>query len=218
MQSGRNSPGKDMSISSEPGGDPSSTDTGLIAGVKRLDPVAWRQLVVLYGPLIYGWARRSGLRNEDAADVTQDVFRAVASGVTNFGYGRPGDTFRGWLWTVTQNKIRDFWRNRAARPLAAGGTDAQELLLLVAEGDQGSHSGSSADSNGLLRRAVELVRAEFESRSWSAFWQSTIEGRAAGDVATELGMTANAVYVARSRILRRLRDLLAGDGPAGSHG
>lgn len=190
------------------GGDPGSTASSLIAGVKALDPAAWRQLAALYGPLIYGWARRAGLRGEDAADVTQDVFRAVAARAPHIQHGRPGDTFRGWLWTVTRNKLRDFWRTRADRPVAAGGTDAHELLLLVADAAE-SQSGVAPAAAGLLRRAVELVRAEFEDRSWNAFWRVTVEGRAAGEVAAELGMTANAVYVARSRILRRLRDLLA---------
>ncbi len=205
-----------MNGSNVPGEVPGSTDTSLIAGVQALDPGAWHQLSVLYGPLIYGWARRAGLHNEDAADVTQEVFRAVAAGAPQLQHGRPGDTFRGWLWTVTRNKLRDFWRGRADRPLALGGTDAQELLLHVAENNSGSQPALSAEANGLLRRAVELVRAEFEQRSWDAFWQVTIEGRAAADVARDLGMTANAVYVARSRILRRLRDLLPGDavGPA----
>lgn len=190
------------------GGDPGSTASSLVAGVKALDPGAWRQLAALYGPLIYRWARRAGLRGEDAADVTQDVFRAVAAGAPHIRHGRPGDTFRGWLWAVTRNKLRDFWRARADRPAAAGGTDAHELLLLV-PADGGSGSGVSPAADGLLRRAVELVRAEFEERSWLAFWRVTVDGRAAGDVAADLGMTANAVYVARSRILRRLRDLLA---------
>ena len=193
------------------GGNPGSTATSLVIGVNALDPGVWQQFANLYGPLIYRWARRAGLHNEDAADVTQDVFRAVANGAPHIRHGRPGDTFRGWLWTVTRNKLRDFWRGRAARPAAAGGTDAQELLLLVAESAPESHASSPAESGGLLRRAVELVRAEFEPRSWDAFWRVTVEGHAAGDVARALGLTANAVYVARSRILRRFRDLLAGD-------
>jgi RNA polymerase sigma-70 factor (ECF subfamily) len=196
--------------------DPGSTASSLIAGVKSLDPVAWRQLAALYGPLIYGWARRAGLRGEDAADITQEVFRAVAANAAHIQHGRPGDTFRGWLWTVTRNKIRDFWRGRADRPVAAGGTEAQELLLLVAQNDSDSLGGLPVESHGLLRRAVELVRIEFEQRSWDAFWRVTVEGRAASDVAQELGMTANAVYVARSRILHRLRELLSGGVSSGT--
>jgi|SRR5262245_56142030 len=192
--------------------DPGSTASSLIERVKTLDPAAWRQLATLYGPLIYVWARRSGLQGEDAADVTQEVFRAVAANASRIQSGRPGDTFRGWLWTVTRNKIRDHCRGRAARPQATGGTDAQKLMHLIPEEettDSGSETPTGAD--GVLRRAMEFVRTEFEQRSWDAFWRVTIEGRAANDVAQELGMTTNAIYVARSRILRRLRELLSGE-------
>jgi RNA polymerase sigma-70 factor (ECF subfamily) len=204
-----------MAVSSASNGSPGSTAASLVAGVQSLDPAAWQRLASLYGPLIYGWARRSGLSGEDAADITQEVFRAVVTAAPQLQHGRPGDTFRGWLWTITRNKLRDFWRGRADRPIAAGGTDAHALLQLVAENLTGEQSGE-ADAPGLLRRAVQIVRSEFETRSWDAFWRVTVEGRAAGDVAGELGMSLNAVYVARSRILRRLRDLLT-EGPVSSN-
>ncbi|MDY3553729.1 sigma-70 family RNA polymerase sigma factor [Gemmata sp. JC717] len=200
-----------MNPSHATGADPGSTQAGLIAGVQQGDPSAWHQLTAIYGPLVYGWARRVGLHNEDAADITQEVFRSVAARASRFQHGRPGDTFRGWLWTVTHNKLRDFWRQRAVRPQAAGGTDAQDRLLLIAESGSDSRPGLAAETEGLLRRAMELVRAEFEPRSWDAFWRAAVEGHPAADIARELGMTANAVYIARSRILNRLRELLGDD-------
>jgi RNA polymerase sigma-70 factor (ECF subfamily) len=199
--------GSDLSSGELPG----STASSLVEGVKALDPTAWRRMTTLYGPLVYGWARRAGMRAEDAADTTQEVFRAVAAHASQLHHGRPGDTFRGWLWTVTRNKIRDFWRKRADQPAAAGGSTAQELLLMIADEDGASTADPSPAAHGVLRRAVELVRSEFEDRSWQAFWRVTVDGRSASDVAGELGITANAVYLARSRILRRLRDLLSGD-------
>jgi RNA polymerase sigma-70 factor (ECF subfamily) len=197
-------------------GDPGSTASSLVAGVKALDPGAWRQLAALYGPLIYGWVRRAGVRAEDASDVTQEVFRAVARAAPQLRHDRPGDTFRGWLWTVTRNKLRDAQRRQTGRPRAAGGTDAQELLLLIAEPDTGTGPGPPEELGGVLQRAVELVRGEFEPLSWDAFWRVTVEGRSAAAVAAELGVTTNAVYVARSRILRRLRELLADGDPPGA--
>jgi RNA polymerase sigma-70 factor (ECF subfamily) len=204
-----------MNGSDRGGGDPGSTASSLVAGVKALDPLAWQRLTTLYGPLVYGWARRGGLRGEDAADVTQEVFRAVAARAPHIRHDRPGDTFRGWLWTVTRNKIRDAYRTHAVGPAAVGGTDAQNLLMLVAEPDDGT-STTAAESQGVLRRAIELVRGEFEDKSWRAFWGVTVDARPAADVARDLGLTANAVYVARSRILRRLRELLA-DGYDSDH-
>jgi RNA polymerase sigma-70 factor (ECF subfamily) len=194
------------------GTDPGSTASSLIRGVKALDPAAWRQLAHVYGPLVYGWARRAGLRGEDAADIAQEVFRVVAARPQRLQYGRPGDTFRGWLWTITRNKVRDFWRGQATHPPAIGGSDAREILLLVPE-EGGSSSLVPPDAS--LRRAVEIIRGEFEERSWQAFWRVTVEGRPPADVAAELGVSANAVYLARSRILRRFREVLSG-GEIGS--
>ncbi len=190
------------------GGDPGSTASSLVAGIKALDPLAWQRLSTLYGPLVYGWARRAGLRGEDAADVTQDVFRAVLLGVSRLEHGRPGDTFRGWLWGVTRNKIRDFWRRTDA--LAAGGSDARDRLLLIPDWEPASADSRSPDG-GLLARAVGLVRGEFEERTWEAFWRVTVNEMPVADVARELGMTSNAVYVARHRVVRRLREVLSGD-------
>jgi RNA polymerase sigma-70 factor, ECF subfamily len=193
------------------GVDPGSTASSLVDGLKALQPAAWRQFATVYGPLIYGWARRAGLCGEDAADITQEVFRSVATGAARLQQGRVGDTFRGWLWTITRNKLRDFWRSRSGEVPATGGTDAQELLLLIPENVSGESGAGLAGANGILQRAMAVVRTEFEQRSWDAFWRVTVEGRAVNDVAQELGMTANAIYVNRSRILRRLRELLAGD-------
>src|SRR5690349_15812290 len=103
------------------GVDPGSTASSLVEGVKTLQPLAWRQFTAVYGPLIYGWARRAGLQGDDAADVTQEVFRSVAVGAPTLQYRRPGDTFRGWLWAITRNKLHDFRRVRSGKPQAAGG-------------------------------------------------------------------------------------------------
>ena len=193
------------------GTDPGSTASSLVRGVKALDPDAWRRLAAVYGPLVYGWARRAGLNRDDAADITQEAFRAVVAKCPTLRHGRLGDTFRGWLWTITRNKVRDFWRGQADHP-AVGGSSSREFLLLVADDDSGSSSGPPPAQDGPLRRAVEFVRAEFEARSWQAFWRVTVEGRPAAAVAAELGLTPNAVYLARSRILRRLREVMCGDG------
>jgi RNA polymerase sigma factor (sigma-70 family) len=99
--------------------------------VKAEDPEAWRRLVRLHGPLVYLWGRQCGLQPDDAADVLQDVFVAVAGSVETFRREQPGDTFRGWLWTIARNNIRDHFRRRQGQAAAQGGTDAQEHLLQV---------------------------------------------------------------------------------------
>ena len=193
---------------------PSTTSTGLLERVRAQEPDAWRSLVELYGPLVFDWCRRKGLQPEDAADVTQEVFQAVAANIATFRKDRPGDSFRKWLWTITQNKLNDFLRSRGAQPEATGGSEAQARLLAVPEQSSPSDPSarSAADLAPLLARALDSVRAEFEPTTWQAFWQTTVDGRLPADVAADLGVSVNAVYKAKSRVLRRLRELL-GEAP-----
>jgi RNA polymerase sigma-70 factor (ECF subfamily) len=185
-----------------------STSSSLLERLKVQDPQAWERFVDLYGPLIYNWSRQTGLQPDDAADVMQDVFRSVTVSVTAFRHDGPSATFRGWLWTITRNKIRNLARQRAGRPDATGGTDAYlRLQELPEELDEPSTMNRPGPS--LAQRGLELVKAEFESRTWQAFWQVTVEDRRPAEVAASLGMSVGAVYMAKSRVLRRLRDELA---------
>lgn len=193
----------------------SSLQTTLLGRLQDQDDEAWRRLDHLYGPVLFGWCRGAGLRPDDAADVRQEVFRSLAAHIGCFRREQPSDSFRGWLWRITQNKLRDFFRRDAKQPHAAGGTSHQERLHEVAlEPDDGTEPPSSADEvAGVFRRALELVQAEFEARTWQAFWLVAIDGRPPAEAAAELGMSAGAVYVAKSRVLKRFReefgDLLA---------
>jgi RNA polymerase sigma-70 factor (ECF subfamily) len=191
---------------------PGPTSTGLVDGVKGRDPEAWRRLARLYGPLVYQWCRARGLQPSDAEDVTQDVFLTVAVKVGSFRRDRPGDTFRGWLWAITRNKLGHWIRRQRAPDQAAGGTDAQRRIQEAALPDGVSGSAIAEGAAGLYKRALELIRAEFEERSWEAFRRLVLEGQRPADVAADLGMTRGAVYVTKSRILRRLREVL-GEAP-----
>lgn len=192
---------------------PSSTSSGLLRRVKAEDPEAWRRLVRLYGPLVYLWSRQSNLNPDDAADVVQEVFVAVAGGVEGFHRDRPGDSFRGWLWTITRNKIRDHFRRRQGQTQAKGGTDAQEQLLQVPHPQAGARPEPSSEANAdagshIAHHALELIRGQFEQRTWQAFWRTAVDGCKAAEVADELGMTLRAVYQAKYRVLRRIRQEL----------
>jgi RNA polymerase sigma-70 factor (ECF subfamily) len=180
----------------------------LLRRVREQAPGSWERLTNLYCPLVYGWARRAGLEAEDAADVVQEVFLAVVTHLPNFRHGGAGDTFRGWLWTITQNKVRDLARRRADRAVAAGGTDALERLLALPNLSASEGSAGFPPHGSLLARALELIRSEFEERTWQAFWSVVVEERLPADVATALQISVNAVYIARSRVLRRLREEL----------
>jgi len=187
---------------------PGSTASNLLELVKANDGPAWQRLAALYTPLVYSWARRSGLQSEDAADVAQDVFQAVHKHIAGFEHGQRSGSFRAWLWTIARNKLNDHWRRHRRQPQAAGGTEAQARLLQTPELDLDSPAEPGDCYGNVLRRALEMIRDEFEERSWQAFWKVTIEDRVPADTAAELGMSVNSVYIVRSRVLARLRQIL----------
>ena len=191
---------------------PASTSSGLLSRVKAGQAEAWGRLIDIYGPLIYQWCRQSGLQDKDAADVGQEVFTAVARRIAEFRKEQPGDRFRGWLWTVTRNKIRDHFRAQKRHPQACGGSDAQQQLVNIPEPPEDpplAVIGGSPD-NGIELRAIEIVRAGVEEQTWRAFWLYAIDGRTAGEVADELETTVQAVYTSNFRVPAKLREELEG--------
>jgi RNA polymerase sigma-70 factor (ECF subfamily) len=193
-----------------PGGESVSSTTSLtlLDRVRAADPEAWKHLVHLYSPLVFSWARRAGLGDQDAADLVQEVWQSVAAALDRFRRDESGGTFRGWVWTIARNKVRDYFRDRQGEPAAAGGTAARQVLETVPEQEPADDTG--VDDHHLLHRALQLIRPEFEERTWQAFWAMTVDGRPAADVGAELGMAANAVHQAKFRVLRRLRQEMAG--------
>lgn len=189
-----------------------STCSALIRRARERDPGAWRQLVDLYGPLVFYWCRQSGLSSPDASDVVQDVFASVSGALERFEQKREGSSFRGWLRVITRNKIRDHFRRHADDVHAIGGTDAGRRLAEVPDQAEGCSTGASEQRalSGLYHRALELVRREFEERTWQAFWRSVVEGQPTAQIAADLGISASAVRQHKSRVLRRLREELGG--------
>lgn len=190
-------------------GESSSTSTSLLRRAKAQNPEAWQRLVKLYGPLVYHWCRSVGLKAEDTADVVQEVFCAVVVGIEGFrGSGRRG-SFRSWLRTITRNKIHDFFRARQGMPEGEGGTSAQRHFMQVPQpGEIPELEDPPEAEDALWRRAVDLVRAEFEEQTWKAFWRVAVDGQVPAAVAEELSTTVPAVYKAKSRVLRRVRQEL----------
>src|SRR5262245_62669996 len=159
-----------------------STSSSLLARVQGHDQRAWERLVNLYTPLVYRWCRQVGLQAADAADVGQEVFRAVARKIRDFHHGGKGDTFRGWLRTITQTKLVDLTRSFRAEGRGAGG-DQDWLAQVPAEGSASSQDSQQEEETRLLiRRALELVRGEFEERTWQAFWRVAVEDQRPQDV------------------------------------
>jgi RNA polymerase sigma-70 factor (ECF subfamily) len=167
---------------------------------------AWEHFVRLYTPLLRSWARHKlGLNAPDAADLVQDVFTVLVQRLPEFRYD-PHKRFRGWLWTVTLNAARA--RHRRRPTLVAPG--APEPRSEPAEPDVADAVAEKEYRAYLTRRALELMRAKFRSATWTAFWETVVNERPAADVARELGLTENAIYLAKGRVLRRLRIELDG--------
>jgi RNA polymerase sigma-70 factor (ECF subfamily) len=181
----------------------------LLERLRRNEAEGWWRLTHLYGSLVYSWCRQKGLQAEDAADIGQEVFRAVAQSLHALRLDRPGDSFRKWLKTITNNKIRDLWRRQQHEPQAAGGTAAQLVMAQQPE-PESNEAAEQVEINHVLRQAMELVRAEFEPATWQAFWETVVQGRATGDVAADLKISANSVRIAKSRIRSRLREEFGG--------
>jgi RNA polymerase sigma-70 factor (ECF subfamily) len=188
-----------------------ATSRSLLERVKANEAAAWDRLVGLYAPLVFQWCRRWNLHDEDTADILQEVFQSVVTHIEGFRKARPEDTFRGWLRTITRNKVRDHFRRRGREPNAIGGSAAQVRLAQFPDPDLAEEEDRGKDDDadwGLFHRALNLIRNEFEERTWQAFWRTAVEGQAPTDVGAELSMSPGAVRVAKSRVLRRLREEL----------
>jgi RNA polymerase sigma-70 factor (ECF subfamily) len=183
----------------------------LLREVQGGSAAGWQRLCALYKPLVMWWCSRKGLSSHDTEDVAQDVFVTVQSRIGEFRPGPQPGSFRAWLRTITDHKVGDFIRRSRKQPEAAGGSTAQKVLEQVPDDTGGdvAEPDSPDERRILLRRALELVKAEVEPRTWEAAWRTTVLDQRPADVAADLGMTPNAVYIARSRVLSRLRELLA---------
>lgn len=190
----------------------SSVSSTLLDGLRACDRGAWERLVGAFGRVIYEWARKQGLQRNDAADVVQEVLTSVVSHIHAFRRDKPSDTFRGWVWTITRNKVRDFGRRAKNRPFAVGGSDMQEQIHAVPESECESSDGLSvADANCLLMREVlARIRNDFDAKTWQAFWLTTVEGEKSPDVAERLGMKKGAVRAAKFRVMKRVREEFEG--------
>jgi RNA polymerase sigma-70 factor (ECF subfamily) len=164
---------------------------------------AWDRFVDLYTPLLYHWGRRAGLQEPDVADLVQDVFQVLVRKMPTFEYDHDR-TFRGWLRTILLNRWRTNLRRRTERPLV-NGVDAQ-----LVDADAQDELIEREYREYLVARALQLMKVDFQPVTWQACWEHVACGRPVAEVAQELGITVKAVYLAKARVLRRLREELAG--------
>ena len=168
------------------------------------EQAAWRRFVDLYTPLLYTWARKAGLNAVDAADLVQEVLTLLVQKLPQFTYD-PARSFRGWLRTVTLNQFRQKARRRSDMLLSDPAAHADP-----AGADPAEAFAEAEYRQYLVRRALELMQADFQPTTWKACWEYAVQGRPAEEVARELDTTVAVVYAAKSRVLRRLRQELAG--------
>lgn len=194
--------------------DSSVTRGSLISRAKQRDSVAWQDLVDLYTPLVQRWCGRCGISTDQADDCTQEVFAAVSKSLSRFQpTGRTG-AFRGWLWTITINKIRDLARRESRHAPPTGGSSAMRRMQQTADPlgfDLSGLDGEPTDAidlRDLVARGLRQIHDEFAERTWRIFDRTVIDGVTTAQVAEEFNVTAATVRQVRSRVLRRLRKQL----------
>jgi RNA polymerase sigma-70 factor, ECF subfamily len=184
------------------------TSLTLLRRARDRNPDAWKQLHFLYGPLVDRWCRGWGVQPADMDDIRQEVFQAVATALIGFRRDRPGDSFRGWLWMIARRKFLDLCRKQSQQPEASGGSGAYERLQLLPEPPELPTDEPPEEVSDLHHRALELIKSQFEERTWQAFWKCAVDGLSPVDVARDMGMSPAGVRQAKSRVLRRLKEEL----------
>lgn len=170
------------------------------------DTEAWREFIRLYASLIYGFARKRGLQDADAADLMQDVLRSVSGAIGRLEYDRAKGTFRGWLFSITRNKVFNFLDASRRRPRGSGDSSTQQRLDELPDRSPDEDDWDREYERKVFSWASERIREEFQPSTWKAFWMTAVDGDSASEVSRELGMSPGAVYVAKSRVLARLRE------------
>lgn len=187
-----------------------TTQPSLLVRIRdRSDRASWAQFVELYGPVVYGFLRKRGVQDADAADLMQDVMMDIANAIDRFHYDSAKGCFRNWLLTIVQNRLCNYWR-RGQSARGQGGTDAVELLRSHPQpGGEESAEWEKACRRRLFQVAAEQVRGDFQASTWTAFWETAVDGKSPKDVAQKLELSVAAVYMARRRAIKRLKEQIA---------
>lgn len=176
-----------------------SFTTSLVLRASRGEAEAWWRLERTYRRLVCWWCAKGQIPSQDVDDVVQEVFVALAQALPRYEH----ESFRGFLWTIVRNKIRDYWRTKRTQ-LAVEGKDVEELLDDVETESNRSVGAVDQATKLVVDAIVQLVKGQFSEQDWQAFWFFAVEGRPAAEVATALGISRNQVYLAKSRILRKI--------------
>ena len=175
----------------------------------RSDSVAWSEFVAVYAPLIYSYARRRGLQDADAADVSQFVLLSIARSISGFDYDPNRGRFRSWLFTVVRNQVsKTLQKSKRFSQLSDATHDDGQLATVNAPRDDEAQWNREHEQH-LFQWAVEKVREEFQERTLEAFLKVAVDSLSVATVAETLGMTPGAVYIAKSRVTSRIRQIIS---------
>lgn len=168
------------------------------------DSEAWERFVEIYGPLVYRFGRRKGLQDADATDLSQTVLTEVAQCIDRFQYDASVGRFRNWLMVIARYKLSRLVKKQSRH---TGSGDTRVLAMLDAQpaDDEFERHWNAEYQDHLFRWAAEQVKQEVEERTWRAFWLTAVENKSPSEVAAELGVSISRIYLAKSRVLLRIR-------------
>jgi RNA polymerase sigma factor (sigma-70 family) len=172
------------------------------------DAAAWEEFVEIYAPLVYAMARRRGFQDADACDITQEVLRAAVTALPRFTLDPQRGKFRQWLFTIAMNELRKLALAHKRQPRGSGCPSTQKQLEQQAVGEEDEAIWNREHQSRLFHWAAQKARGQFRETTWQAFWRTAVEGQDVREVAGTLGLSAGAVYVAKSRVLARIQALV----------
>ncbi|WP_372717686.1 RNA polymerase sigma factor [Novipirellula sp.] len=173
------------------------------------DNEAWSEFLRDYGPMLYRFARSRGLQDADAADIVQDVVRRVGAAISRLDYAKEKGGFRAWLFTITRNRLYTYFEKRKRVGPTANDTAQYEMLSQTPDtANELQEAWEREHQRQLAAQAMREVQPEVEPQTWTAFLLTAVEGKIAADAAKQLGMTTGAVYVAKSRVIARLKTVI----------
>jgi RNA polymerase sigma-70 factor (ECF subfamily) len=182
------------------------TRQSLLVRAQTGEENAWKDLMDVYRPLIIGWLNRQGVPAADLEDLSQDVLLTVVKHLPSFEHSGNRGAFRSWLRTIVCSRTTDYWRAAGPGAHASGGSGAVAVLQQIADPDSDlNRQWDEEHDRYVVGCLLDLVEEEFEPTTLRAFRRLALEGASGAEVAKELGLSVAAVYVAKSRVLQRIR-------------
>ena len=173
------------------------------------DHKAWNEFIGLYASIVYAFARKRGLQDSDAADLMQEVFRSIAKAIGGWTYDSNKGKFRSWLYAITRNKVFNFLDAQRRQPRGSGDSNIHRRLDEQSDGTDEREEWDREYERKTFAWAAEQIEGEFHKNTWRAFWMTAVEDKSVKEVGDKLGMSAGAIYVAKSRVIARLREKIA---------